>query len=371
MRTAVCVQVVLLCPGVLCAQAEPKDAKSLAVAYMLGEPDRLVAEFSKAREHLSRTKAKVVRVHFNGSLPNGEPPFFPSEAMKASFVKSCAKQVSDLAKSLEAARSGDLPLPKLLDPDDDTTLDGFRLGRMGTVTLRSRPFNYSLEATIRQIIDEGSMLVRLEQQLTSFRDGELHRNDKIVVVRAPTAGRADDEKFSFEKPIVVTGTYRYNTAVGARTVFVLEEVDSKWLLAEVKRRIPPATVDHISKILAEAEAEKKAEAEKEASDERAAAEQKAATEAAAIERRAEQARKAAKRKEVEQRSEAGRRAAIEEAKYRTWTDSTGDFETKAVFGGVAGGLVKLIKRDGSIVRVPLARLSTNDQNWIESRKRGN
>ena len=71
------------------------------------------------------------------------------------------------------------------------------------------------------------------------------------------------------------------------------------------------------------------------------------------------------------RAEADAKAAAEaeEAKWRTWTDSTGQFTTKAKFGGMAGGKVKLIKKDGSTVRLPLSTLSQEDQDWLNKKSR--
>lgn len=53
---------------------------------------------------------------------------------------------------------------------------------------------------------------------------------------------------------------------------------------------------------------------------------------------------------------------------RTWTDATGQFEVEAEFGGCAFGTVKLKKPDGSIVEVPLEKLSEEDQAWIRRRR---
>jgi hypothetical protein len=64
-----------------------------------------------------------------------------------------------------------------------------------------------------------------------------------------------------------------------------------------------------------------------------------------------------------------RKAAIEKAKWRTWTDSTGKHETEAKFGGVMQGKGGLIKRDGSTIQVPLEKLSDEDQEWIVKRKK--
>ena len=69
------------------------------------------------------------------------------------------------------------------------------------------------------------------------------------------------------------------------------------------------------------------------------------------------------------KAEAERKATIEEAKWHTWADSSRQFKTKAMSGGMAGGKVKLIKKDGSTVRVPLEKLSEEDQQWIKSKSR--
>ncbi|MBN2296922.1 MAG: hypothetical protein JXM70_31140 [Pirellulales bacterium] len=50
---------------------------------------------------------------------------------------------------------------------------------------------------------------------------------------------------------------------------------------------------------------------------------------------------------------------------RTWTDSTGKHSTEAKFVEVADGKVKLCKADGSFSLLPIDRLSTADQQWIE------
>jgi hypothetical protein len=49
---------------------------------------------------------------------------------------------------------------------------------------------------------------------------------------------------------------------------------------------------------------------------------------------------------------------------RTWTDSTGKHKVEAAYGGVMSGVVKLIKVDGTTIKVPLEKLSEKDQNWI-------
>jgi hypothetical protein len=65
-------------------------------------------------------------------------------------------------------------------------------------------------------------------------------------------------------------------------------------------------------------------------------------------------------------------AAVQETdkNFRTWTDSTGDYTTEAKFCGVAYGTVKLLKKDGLTVELPLEKLSEEDRQWIHDRKLG-
>ncbi|GAA4452719.1 SHD1 domain-containing protein [Novipirellula rosea] len=51
---------------------------------------------------------------------------------------------------------------------------------------------------------------------------------------------------------------------------------------------------------------------------------------------------------------------------REWTDATGKYKVEAEFDGVVTGKVRLVKPDGSILAVPLERLSEGDQEHIRS-----
>ena len=52
---------------------------------------------------------------------------------------------------------------------------------------------------------------------------------------------------------------------------------------------------------------------------------------------------------------------------RTWTDAAGEHKTDAEFGGLANGIVTLVKADGRKVRIPLEKLSAADRKWIRDR----
>jgi hypothetical protein len=54
---------------------------------------------------------------------------------------------------------------------------------------------------------------------------------------------------------------------------------------------------------------------------------------------------------------------------RTWSDTTGKFSVQARYGGTLGDKVLLLKEDGTSVKVPLEKLSDDDKEWIQNRKR--
>ena len=191
------------------------------------------------------------------------------------------------------------------------------------------------------------------------KDGQqgLNFHELICLVKMPTKDYVDDQELKIKGLFVVSGRQQYKTAIGGtRTVYVLEKIDAEWLKGEVKKRMPASTINRVVEVLAKAKADRKAEADKKAADEKAEADKKAAA-----------AKAAADKKAAEEKAEADRKAAIEEAKWHTWTDSMGKYKTKAMFGGMAGGKVKLIKKDGSTVRLPFEKLSEEDQQWIKNK----
>lgn len=52
---------------------------------------------------------------------------------------------------------------------------------------------------------------------------------------------------------------------------------------------------------------------------------------------------------------------------RTWTDTTGEFPVEAIYAGREGDSVKLKKADGSIITVPLKRLSRQDREYLRGK----
>jgi outer membrane protein assembly factor BamB len=82
------------------------------------------------------------------------------------------------------------------------------------------------------------------------------------------------------------------------------------------------------------------------------------------------AEKAEKQRQLAgEKAKQDRQVATENAKWRTWTDATGEHQTKAKFSGVISGKVKLLKADGTTLEVPLEKLSDEDRQWIASRKK--
>jgi hypothetical protein len=132
----------------------------------------------------------------------------------------------------------------------------------------------------------------------------------------PTDGIVDDGKLDLSRKVFTfVGTKRYETDAGPATVFHL-----KYLREHVESK--PVDVE---------EAKRK---EEEA------------------------------RKEVERKLQEARKAELT----RTWSDASGKFSVRAEFAGMTGGNVRLVKDDGTAIVVPLAKLSSADQEWIRKRK---
>jgi len=55
---------------------------------------------------------------------------------------------------------------------------------------------------------------------------------------------------------------------------------------------------------------------------------------------------------------------------RTWTDLSGRYKTRATLVEVVDGKVRLRKLDGTVVTVPIEKLSETDQAWLEKHASG-
>lgn len=61
---------------------------------------------------------------------------------------------------------------------------------------------------------------------------------------------------------------------------------------------------------------------------------------------------------------------VQNEKLRTWTDKSGEYSVEAEFISMAFGKVKLKKADGTIITMPLDRLSDDDRKWIQEKSKG-
>jgi hypothetical protein len=58
-----------------------------------------------------------------------------------------------------------------------------------------------------------------------------------------------------------------------------------------------------------------------------------------------------------------------EFEVRLWKDATGKFSIEAKLSGLSGGVVKLKKADGSVISVPVEKLSEADRAYLEELKK--
>ena len=155
-----------------------------------------------------------------------------------------------------------------------------------------------------EVVDKSNMIVNWTDRTTDQR---------LWLEGFSSDGITDDKMISVSGPVIVSGTKQYESNVGKATVLVIKPV-----------------IEDVEKV---------------------------SVKAAAARECAEEAAKA----------ENERKAAAEAAKWRTWTDSFGQHTIEAEFSGMIAGNVKLTKKDGATIQLPLEKLSDEDQKWIESR----
>jgi hypothetical protein len=85
------------------------------------------------------------------------------------------------------------------------------------------------------------------------------------------------------------------------------------------------------------------------------------------ERAEERHKKAEERRQEEAKQQAKRQAAIEEAKWHTWTSADGKHTVEAKFIKAGGGIVHLEKRDGTIIKIQQDKLSDDDLKWMKKK----
>jgi hypothetical protein len=137
-----------------------------------------------------------------------------------------------------------------------------------------------------------------------------------------TEGITDGAEFRIAKPVIVTKTTTYATAAGAtNTVLVVEPLEQDSF--------------------------------------KASAEEKAARRKNADE----------PPQKADQPTKKERDDDVEAAKWRTWTDASGEHKIEAKCSGLTLGAVNLAKRDGSKLKVSLEKLSAEDKVWIANRSK--
>ncbi len=134
----------------------------------------------------------------------------------------------------------------------------------------------------------------------------------LIWLRGSNTSRlADGQRLTIEKPVHVTGTKQYDTATGStKTVMVIEP----WPVSEARLEEVARSIGLIED--------------------------------------------PAKARDKSQQAE--------QDKWRTWT--AGEHTTTARFAGMIGQTVRLKKKDGKTVSIPLSRLSEADRKWITDRK---
>jgi len=220
---------------------------------------------------------------------------------------SVAKEIARVEKQIKTFEEKLLP---------SCPLNSFRLsvGQFGSLDAE--------QLEVLQVLGPEKMLVIPLRRGTSLAPGrysasglrsalqsavlELEEGPPMIIYGWPTQGMTDSQKLKPRGLFEVTGTERYTSVAGAvRTVFTLTWYDTDALLPYLKGDTPAATTRH------------------------------------------------------------GHRSPYVS---RTWTDSTGKFTVEAKYRGVVGGKVRLEKADGSIVFVPIERLSKRDQEWISGKR---
>ena len=170
-----------------------------------------------------------------------------------------------------------------------------------------------------QVVDDDNAIVEIQYEPYVAYARSVK---ETVWIKMSTKDMADDKKYSTNEYFKVTGTKKYDTAVGAtKTVMMLEPTDNP--------------------------------EEKEAAE----AKEKAASVAQ---------KKAAERAEAEQKLKAEKEKRAKEDT-RTWT--VGEEKYAAQFISRIANKVILKKQDGTAVKVTLEELSDADREWVANRSR--
>ena len=301
-----------LSAGVTCAEPEakkpanakaPQQVKEMgtgAAAYdFFKEPYR--SQFVNDWQEELRQWERQVEGQKKDMARKPPPNIRPADPQRA--AKREQAQLSKYEKHVQQLRKNQPPYFRCL-PYDPTEWRVGDCGRMGGSVI-----------DVIQVIDEGRMLA-------GVRTRGLTPKTTMMFSGFSMSGFTDSDKnVNVPGLVKVTGTTRYNTAIGGTNTVLL---------------IQPLDLDTIK-----------------ASDQEIAARR--------AKREAEAVRKAAE--------EAAQQAAIEAAKWRTWTPADGEHKVEAKFVKLVLGTLTLEKKDGTTVDVKLDILCPEDKEYLEGLKR--
>jgi hypothetical protein len=211
------------------------------------------------------------------------------------------------------------------------------------------------EFRVISVADESNLIVEYDHRIEGAlgADGRApaptkHHYISLWLKGFSTKGVVDDDKVTIPWVVNVTGTKKYTTGAGTTSTVLLIEPHQE---TDKERQAREAA----------------AQEERQAQDEAAQKERHTKEEAARKERQAKD--EAAQKRQREKQADLDRKAAAEEARWRVWTDASGTHTIEAHFRYMIGDQVKLLKRDGTEISVPLKNLSEEDRGWIKNRKK--
>lgn len=159
----------------------------------------------KLRDERMNWKINANLDEAKGTGPNG---FYPSKAAKAEHLKSLDKEIAVDEGHVAAIRSIPLFTEFLVLSTD------CEVGHFGTMKDHN--------CIVQQVIDDRNMLV----EYSDIQVGRVGGGPIMWVTGVPTTGYVDGKGLELKQMFRVSGTKKYNTALGfAKTVRVLEPFD--------------------------------------------------------------------------------------------------------------------------------------------------
>ena len=221
---------------------------------------------------------------------------------------------------------------------------------------------------VSQIIDKSTMLVNWTDRST----------DALLWFEGfSTDGVTDGKMISVNESVTVSGTKQYKTAFGTNTVLIIKPIrfnERAKQRQEQERKARPRSKEALRLQEAVRQMENKVRGDSKATQlhefYRTGTPDPSLLKAKTL--KADTAKLAALKARLrvaiqQQNSVAVVKHSDVAVEYRTWTDSSGTHKTDAKFSGIIAGEVKLIKRDGTAIMVPLDDLSEEDKEWINNR----